>query len=188
MSNDFTVKNKSVKVLLHRWLCWVASQWLPADWRLACLFIMHHQRWIRWKAYDGTETALIKSHRNYILPDLNTLSNYLTSSFHPFHLLSSTPKSLSSFFFLNLARKWVSWDFPEVSAHGNVSLLQIGLEMRKDMNQKREELGNPFITLNLTPTLSDYLEKQDQNKLHVPKADKTLYYPWQVQLTSARFT
>lgn len=105
MSNDFTVKNKSVKVLLHRWLCWVASQWLPADWRLACLFIMHHQRWIRWKAYDGTETALIKSHRNYILPDLNTLSNYLTSSFHPFHLLSSTPKSLSSFFFFKLGKK-----------------------------------------------------------------------------------
>lgn len=72
--------------------------------------------------------------------------------------------------------------FSRGPAHGNVSSVHTRLKVKKDMNQRKEELDVTFIAshlflldLSLIPIVPGH------NKLQIPSADKTCYYPQQVK-------
>lgn len=106
-----------------------------------CLFIMHQLKWFKWKAYHGTKSF------NEQLSWLNLpLSQHFLSS-PPLSPLSSTPNLFLCFFLINLARTQVSWGFPEVwLTEMSVYVLP---EVKKDMNQRKEDLDVPFIAVHL---------------------------------------
>lgn len=100
------VEYKPVNFHMFWQRCYVAD-WLllriPAEMQLVCLFITHHLKWLKWKAYDGTKSFLINSHHNYIFPYLNTFSDSLPSfprRHSPLSSLSPTPNLSLSFFFI----------------------------------------------------------------------------------------
>lgn len=149
------VEYKPVNFHMFWQRCYV-SDWLllriPAEMQLVCLFITHHLKWLKWKAYDGTKSFLINSHHNYIFPYLNTFSDSLpsfplTPLLSPPCLPTSLSPSFSFFFFHKLGKPAGLMRFSRGPAHGNVSLVHIQLEVKKDMNHRKLDLGFSHIAL-----------------------------------------
>ena len=101
---------------------------------------------ISWSGSSGRLTTA-QSHFNKQLSWLKLpLSQHFLSS-SPLSPRSSTPNLFLCFFFINLARKQVSGGFPEVwLTEMSVYILP---EVKRDMNQRKEEFDVPFIAEHL---------------------------------------